>query len=189
MTAEELFKKISLLISDSGISHVVFTGGEPTMFIDRLVWVASKLSETFGFIRATFETNGENVPDSNLFVEENEVEYIWSISPKGPESNSGALFNQGHIEDWEDFFFDQCSDFDHYFKFVYTNAKDGEWILKMIRDFPELQAYQRIYVMPEGVTRDAINRKAEEVVDFCIKNNLKYAPREHINIWNDRQGV
>jgi hypothetical protein len=54
------------------------------------------------------------------------------------------------------------------------------FIEKIFLEYPNLNWEQRIWLMPEGVTKKELLSNAPEVFDICEKYNLNFSSRNHI---------
>lgn len=161
---EKLIKEVVEEIKKYHIKHVTITGGEPLLQeleIDKLMDALDKV----GDYKISLETNGTiftSLPFDTIIV-----------SPKKQKINMQVL--------------KQYSELDNvFFKFVYEKKDDRWWesiifSLKLLND--------KIYIMPEGKTRDEQLSKVDGVADYCVKNNYNMSLRLHVLIWNTRRGV
>jgi len=156
--------------------HVVWTGGEPILYINYIVEVMKLLGEKYS---CEVETNG-TIPVTNELIEV--VDYF-NISVKLRSSNQeNDIYNKKRINH------KALKSFPHdksYFKFVVIGIKDIDEILELHKQYPQYP----VYLMPEGITRDEIIKHAPKVVDICSKYNFMFSPREHIIIWDAKRGV
>ena len=181
--AHKLFTQTELqkVISESQAPHVIFTGGEPTLYqLDKLVLPGKKFH---------VESNGTIIPSQslNIRMEDDTVfsreamdekvisEFNWVISPK--LSNSFQEINEEAIvffakKDWS------------VFKFVAKNKAD----LIEINDFTNKYSVnrQKVFVGLEGTTLESQIRP--EMVEDIINSGFNFSPRLHVMLWGNTRG-
>ena len=75
-----------------------------------------------------------------------------------------------------------------YFKFVITEEDNWKEIKKNFLD-TNLIRKDQIVVMPEGVTRDEIQKHYDAVVELAVRETVRMSDRMHVTIWNEKTGV
>jgi 7-carboxy-7-deazaguanine synthase len=72
-------------------------------------------------------------------------------------------------------------------KFVYTGEDD----LNEIREIQNEIGFkdENIFLMPEGITPEDLDRNRLMTVEACIKNNINNTDSLHIMIWGNKRGV
>lgn len=143
--------------------HLVITGGEPMLQQS----VISSIRREFPDYYIEVETNGSQAvhcfDDVNLFT----------VSYK--TSNSGnAPYELKTINE-------KCV-----YKFVVCGEGDFEEIESVIKKY-SLPA-DKIFLMPEGVTREEILKKENFVSEYCKKNGYQFTTRLHILKWGNKRG-
>lgn len=189
-TPEEIFAFIK-----TGLSRrVVFTGGEPLAQQNRKSFrrlLGLFLSEVSPWCYE-FETEGTLVPNEQItHLVEMGVARI-NCSPKLQSAGMGDLEseykNSGglkHIASLNN----TC------FKFVVSNEDDIKEALSLITATCGEEGYlsprllSKIYLMPEGVTREVQLEKLPLIYDLAIKYNVSFVPRLHVLRHNDLKGV
>jgi organic radical activating enzyme len=156
-------------------SHLVITGGEPMLQQAGLAPLVKSLSEE-GY---TFEveTNGTIVPAPEM------LRHIghWNVSPKLRTSGNPSAGSQ--VPSALEVFAGLP---EAYFKFVVTGESDvGE--VCALRDRYGLEP-DRVLLMPEGRTPDALARKSAWLSEACVKNGFRFTTRLHIILWGDERG-
>lgn len=159
---ETTIKQAKKMIEAYHLKHVTFTGGEILTQEKELEKLLKELDIDYHF---SLETNGTiytSLPFNTIV-----------ISPKKQAINMKVLGKYSKRDNT-------------YFKFVYENNNDKFWesiifSLKIPRD--------RVYIMPEGKTREEQLNKLEEVADYCVKNNFNLSLRAHVLIYGNRRGV
>ena len=169
------------LIRESKSGHVIFTGGEPSLYrLDMLAEEKRKYHvESNGTIIPTQPLN-ITLPDGSVFTREGMDEAVisgfnWVISPK--LSNSRQKINTGSIEFWAD-----------------RNWGIFKFIAKTIDDIAEINTFiekfyiekSRVYIGIEGSSRESQLRP--ELADEIILNGFNYSPRLHVLLWGDVRG-
>lgn len=160
MQVNEVMSRIEALECAS----VVITGGEPFMQKDEVVLLHKVLIEK-GF-SVQYETSGKaGIPDlKSAFI---------VLSPKRPGRK--WLIDKKDIKKA------------HCLKFVYDSAETGGLIKRFIRD-NGIEA-SRVYIMPQGQTKEDQIAMMPEVFEFCIKNGFMMTPRLHVLCWGDKKGI
>ncbi len=175
----------------SGARHVVLTGGEPMMFPEQVGWLCDKLRDRDRVV--TIETNG-TVYASAVTPD------LWSVSPKlasaAPDGSSGQgsyAANQSarelHLKnlhpDALPFFLNGA---DVQYKFVVTGRLgDTTEVDEMVARYklpPE-----KVWLMPEGRSRDEVMDKAGWVADACKAKGYNLTLRLHTLMWGNRRGI
>lgn len=163
------------------ISHVVVTGGEPTLQHD-----LKEIVDYFNMQgkQITIETNGTRFVEGLTGV-------FLSISPK----MSNSYFQETEVaakihmlnnkfkktvKQWMD-------NNDYQIKFVVNGKEDLEEIVYLKN---ELQIpNNKIYLMPQGITTDEFKTKEKELFEQCFKYGFNYTPRMHIDIFGNVRGI
>ena len=167
--------EVQAKIQAFGCSHLVITGGEPMLQQAGLAPLVKSLSEE-GY---TFEveTNGTIVPAPEM------LRYIghWNVSPKLRTSGNPSAGSQ--VPSALEVF---AALPEAYFKFVVTGESDvGE--VCALRDRYGLEP-DRVLLMPEGRTPDALAKKSAWLSEACVKNGFRFTTRLHIILWGDERG-
>jgi len=157
MDLDEVVKKIESF--DCG--HVVFTGGEPTLYESEMKMLMFKL-DGYTF---EIESNGSRDISFNYFDQV-------TISPKLKSSGNRPYEIMALTGKYD-------------YKFVYV--KDGKEILECIKKY--CLSKEKVYIMPEGVTRKAQLGKHKEVIEFCLKHGFNFSPRLQVLTYDKKRGV
>jgi len=171
MTDDEIVKKILTFNS----SHIVFTGGECTLYQNMIVNIMDKLN----YHTCEVETNA-TIPLTEDFIDVVN-QFNMSVKLKGSNQLTEA-FDKKRINHLaiETFPINKS-----YFKFVISNMDDIEEAKSISATFPEFD----VWLMPEGMYREDVIKHSDFVVNQCIKNGWNFSPREHIIIWDTKRGV
>jgi len=148
-------------IIDSKAHIAIFTGGEPTLQI-------KEVKETINYVKQAMhnqapafhlETNGYRIPDTHYF------DYI-SFSPKD-EQTAQKVFNK---------------------------MKDNNKMKFDIKITTDLTTNRNLIMyatmlMPLTEFKEPTDTKTKQAVwEYCLKNNLKYTPRIHVDVWGKTKG-
>jgi 7-carboxy-7-deazaguanine synthase len=162
--------------------HVVLTGGEPMIFSES-VSLTHALRER-GF-HITVETAGTVWQDVACD--------LMSISPKlansTPAEREGGRWAAAH----ERLRLNPAAlraltaAYDYQLKFVVSQAEDLEEV-RSIRALVDTPA-ERVLLMPEGVTPEALAARSEWLVEICKAERFRFCPRVHVMLYGNRRGV
>ncbi len=172
-------------IEEHPAKHVVLTGGEPMIAKD-----IRELAEEIRKIgrHITIETAATVAPDGIACD-------LASLSPKllnsAPDSRLGVTWRRKHealrwqpavVRAWVD-------QGEYQLKFVITTPADVEELEGMLvslkRDIPR----ERVLLMPEGVTLEAIRAKAGWLGELCKRRGYRYAHRLQIELYGNKRGT
>ena len=155
--------------------HVVITGGEPLLQQAELEPLVSSLAN----VDFTFEveTNGTIAPSSGLL---NHIDQ-WNVSPK--LRTSGNALEERLVPMALEAFARLPNAF---FKFVAAAESDIDEVCGL-RDQYNIPP-NRVLLMPEGRTPEALQRKNEWLSEACMKHGFRFTTRLHIILWGDQRG-
>lgn len=162
-------------------SHVVITGGEPLLQIDISDVVKTLQNNHY---EVTLETNGTifNPNIHNAFL---------SISPKLKSSYAATgkeldkhTANNHFLEPTRQW---MSSDNDYQIKFVCNSEDDLKEILNIQKQLSIPS--NKIYLMPQGITKEQLRERQKTLFEACIKYNYNYAPRLHIEVFGNKRGI
>ncbi len=169
-------------VMDFGCRHVVLTGGEP--MIAPGVAALTRQFRDAG-LHITIETAG------TVFAEV--ACHLMSISPKlansTPTERDGGRWAAMHerLRFQADVLKKLMAAHDYQLKFVVAAAGD---VAELERMRLELNApVEKVLVMPEGVTREAMQQRGLWLAELCKQHGYRFSPRLHIDIWGDKRGV
>jgi len=172
--------QLKQLIAAHQSHHVIFTGGEPTLYqLDKLVIPGKKYH---------VETNGIYIPtepldvvltNQNRFLRKAMDESVissfnWVISPK--LSNSGQELNEESLFFWADKNYST-------FKFIVGNVEDLNEVEFILKKFNINK--QKVYIGLEGQTLQS--QLKPNLVDEIIIRGLNFSPRLHVLLWGARR--
>ena len=151
------------------------TGGEPLLQQAELAPLASSLKNRGWYVEV--ETNGTIAPEAEMA----EAVSQWNVSPK--TGSSGNPRDRREVPDALRAFRELPG---AYFKFVVVEPGDLEEVGTVVErhGLPR----DRVLLMPEGVTPDAIRRRGKWVAEACVRNGYRFTTRLHILLWGDERG-
>ncbi|UTF55592.1 7-carboxy-7-deazaguanine synthase QueE [Natronosalvus rutilus] len=172
--------------------HVVLTGGEP-MIHEQSVRLLDELAE-YGY-HTTVETNGTVYRDAAIDLA--------SISPKLSSSTPIPTRDPKGDGEWEmrhekrrinlEALANLIDEYDSQLKFVVTDPDDLSEIDELfdqIREEADTSvANDDVLLMPEGMTREELDEKRNDVAELAIERGYRYTPRLHVDLWNDEPGT
>lgn len=162
--------------------HVVLTGGEPMLFPESVILTRALRDRG---LHVTVETAGT--------VSQDVACDLMSISPKLSNSTpstreggrwaaihdrlrlNGAVLNT------------LTSAYAYQLKFVVSEASDLAEV-RAIRSLVNAPA-DRILLMPEGVTPEALASRGAWLVEICKAEGYRFCPRIHVLLYGNRRGV
>lgn len=177
-------------IEGYGADHVVLTGGEPLIH-DASATLLERLNEQ-GY-HTTVETNGTIVPDAPVDLA--------SVSPKLRSSTPTAEKDPKGEGEWEERHEAKridletlsliCERYDHQLKFVVTDRADMDEITDLLARLRERVSVrdEDVLLMPEGATRERLDKTRNQVAELAMKYGFRYTPRLHVDLWNDAPGT
>ena len=165
---------------------VVVTGGEP-MVAKEMAILLSKLREAGKHL--TIETAGTVAPEGVACD-------LASISPKlahstPDEARAGKAWVEKHerlrlqpevLRAW-------CSNYDFQLKFVVASEADVSEVQTVIESIGLEIAPERILLMPEGITQEALKARQAWLVEVCKRTGWRYSPRLHIDLFGNKRGT
>jgi len=168
--------------------HVVFTGGEP-MIHEESVALLDELAD-YGY-HTTVETNGTIHRDAAIDLA--------SISPKLASSTPTAERDPKGDGEWADRHDQRRIDmdalsalvdsYDSQLKFVVTGRDDMAEIGSLIERVREATSAtvpdEDVLLMPEGMTREELDAKRNNIAELAMEYGYRYTPRLHVDLWND----
>jgi 7-carboxy-7-deazaguanine synthase len=77
--------------------------------------------------------------------------------------------------------------FDYQLKFVVSDAEELQEIEDLIDEIGADRS--KVYLMPEGATRDQLESRRKWVYETCLELGYNYTDRLHILVYNDKKGV
>lgn len=146
-------------------NHIVWTGGEPTLQINKIYEVINYLGSKYTH---EIESNGTVDFDIKPFK-------LVTISPKKEAIKEEVLRNMSfHTKKV-------------YFKFVVENKKNFEFWMNLVEKLKINKS--NVLIMPLGRTHKQLVKNSRWLVELCKKENVRYSPRIQIHIWGKKRGV
>jgi 7-carboxy-7-deazaguanine synthase len=148
--------------------NISITGGEPLQHQNEKTFAEFVKICSDRFKRIIIETNGTIKPNEFLVFIDN---IVFSVSPKLSAfvADKNKRFKQEVLKFLN--YLDRS-----YFKFV---IKDQQDIDEVMNDFQFISA-DKIYLMPEGATKEEILKSAPFVISQCIEHGFKFSDRQHL---------
>lgn len=168
-------------IKSYNISHLILSGGEPTL--QNLGLLMRSLGKNF---TAEVESNGTRIPHLHIpnFLEQDYHLMQWNISPKF--SNSGEKIIPESLKHWS-----QLANKHEfvYFKFVVRKQFVREEIKEILDIINTHQIpSNRVLLMPEGIHLESQVSNIW-LHDECLKYGFRYTPRLHVLLFGNLRGV
>jgi len=169
-------------INEIGRKHICITGGEPLMHID-LSEIVDKLILNGNVV--TIETNG-------TYYDPSMPEAFMSISPKLRSSyNQPADSNEAKMHERNNNFLEPTQKWitshEYQLKFVINDDSDISEVLDIVDDLGADKS--KVYLMPQGITKEQLQQKSQWLFGQCIEHGFNYAPRLHIDLFGNKQGI
>ena len=176
IAVEDLLK----MVRESGMHHVVITGGEP--LLQREIGQLTTLLKDSVF-HITMETAGTVAPDFDCD--------LLSLSLKTSNSDPEGRWAERHRKLRLDLeparrLLDRAPDFQ--LKFVVRGGEDIPEILEIVEKLGVGPSW-KIQLMPEGRTAEDVAARAAEVAGLCREYGFRYTPRLHLSLFGGGRGV
>lgn len=172
--------------------HVVLTGGEPLIH-EASVRLLDELAD-YGY-HTTVETNGTIHRDAAIDLASISPKLASSVPTPDRDPKGDGEWAQRHEERRIDVdaLAALVDDYESQLKFVVTDADDLPEIADLVDRVREASATRirddEVLLMPEGMTRDRLDRTRNEVAELAIQYGYRYTPRLHVDLWNDSKGT
>jgi len=171
LTAEELVANVVSAGYDSEYNIVLITGGEPMLWqYNRVFFEALNLLKDYGYL-IHVETNGT----IKAFKEMDELVNFYAVSPKQTEYKNS----------YKKEVLDSYRGVEHIWKFVVGGKEDAYNVVEFVKKFG--LEYDDIYLMPEGVTVESLERSrsfitSEEGKEILKSLNYRMSERLQIEV-------
>jgi 7-carboxy-7-deazaguanine synthase len=165
---------------DSGLKHVVVTGGEPL------------IQREIGKLTSALRAAGAHITIETAGTVFREVECdLLSLSPKSSSSDPDGIWLERHRSTRREL--EPARRLlrrspEHQIKFVVRDESDIEEILGILRGL-DAEDPSRVLLMPEGRSVAEVAERAEQVAALCIKHGFRYTPRLHLDLFGGGRGV
>jgi 7-carboxy-7-deazaguanine synthase len=77
---------------------------------------------------------------------------------------------------------------DYQLKFVIAEPADVEGVESVVERLPGVDR-SKVLLMPQGVTREELNRRGPWVAAECLLRGFRYCPRLHIELYGNVRGT
>lgn len=158
--------------------NIVITGGEPFVQQKDLRALIEKLKAADPLYHIEFETNGTLIPLPEIDALTDQYNVSVKLSNSGVDEDDRINPSSLH------FFANSPKSS---FKFVIDSKEDLSEVLALMKEYNI--ANKAIYLMPQGTTVAAMQKKQQWLVEICKEYNFNYTERLHIHIWGDKRGV
>lgn len=173
-THSEIIKKIAALKKGTSVKNIVVTGGEPLLQQQQLAQLLG--NKLFADMTIEFETNGSMplLRDMKAFIAGRGTHngITFNISPKLADSGNKPYTVQRYPGS--------------VLKFVYVNKGSEKLISAFLKKH---RAGREVYIMPEGVTVEAMSSKYQDIIGYCTKNGFRFTPRLHIYLFGNTRAT
>jgi 7-carboxy-7-deazaguanine synthase len=164
-------------------NHVVITGGEPFLHHD-LNDLCKKYKE-LGY-HITLETAGTifQKVQCNLL----------SISPKLSNSTPHHMENgkyklrHDELRLQPDVVKKLMEISDYQLKFVIDSPEDTTEVREFLKSLGKIEK-SKVLLMPQGITREDLDKKSNWLVELCKEEGFRYCPRLHIDLYGNTLGT
>ena len=176
--AQCAIEDVAAAVAQYPCRNVILTGGEPMLQQPTLVQLMRLLRRTDPNYHFEVETNGTLLPTPEFQEQINQ----YNVSPKLENSNNSRKLREKPAV--YRFF---AADVRALFKFVLAEKTDLEEVLQLMTQY-SIPA-EKIWLMPEGNTRQKLLQRRRWLVEVCKQYNFRYTDRLHVQIWGSRKGV
>jgi len=155
--------------------HAVVTGGEP-MIVDEVIELTKALD-----MHVTIETAGTVYKPVKCD--------LMSISPKLANSTPEGKFAAQHerLRYQPEVLKKLIADYEYQLKFVVSGPGDLAEIESILT--ATNASRDRVVLMPEGTDDATLRTRATWITEICKRENFRYSPRLHIDLYGNRRGV
>lgn len=166
-----------------GCDHVVVTGGEPFLQ-SHVVDLINILIEKG--VHVTVETNGTKYLPSRAS--------LLSISPKLSSSSHDPDFSIMHESKRINLeaLVDMMKNNPYQLKFVINSQQEITEVKDLVVALSSMgikDVAKNVWLMPQGISDEQFNDRAQMLFDACKKYGFKYSDRLHVRIFGNKKGV
>lgn len=162
MSLSEILKKIKKYPA----KHLIITGGEPLIQQAEIMKLIKKLPDYY----IEIETNGTIKSNLDNYIN------LYNCSPKLSNSRNRS----GKKIILKKFPAKKTN-----YKFIVDKQNDIKEIKKFIRKYNLPK--NNVILMPQGAKKEELEKKSLWLVEICKKENLRFSPRLHINLWGSKR--
>lgn len=170
--------EVAALVAAFDCPNVILTGGEPMLQQPALAALMQHLRQTNPTYRFEVETNGTLVPTAAFEAAIDQ----YNVSPKLENSNNPQKLREKPAAYR---YFAQNPK--AHFKFVVAEKSDLIEVLDLAERYAI--APEKIWLMPEGNTRQMLSHRRRWLVEVCKAHGFRYTDRLHVQIWGSKKGV
>lgn len=188
----ELIAKIKDEITTRNINKInslVFTGGEPTIYIND---ITNFIRKHIDFIKQYFnmieiETNGSfdisnHFPIFERISNKDNLLVQFNVSPKNLSNTKVHLHEDNYKE------FDKWLNYKNViFKFVVSDENDFNEIVEYVDKYKIPN--HKVFIMPMGITKEEILEVQNNLIDLILNKGYNLSTRLHILLWDNKKGV
>jgi len=182
MEAQHLGSILANVRRHWGVEYVVLTGGEPMIQeeIPQLTEGLKKLG-----LHITIETSGTQYAPVKCD--------LMSISPKlansTPVEREGGRWAKQHdrLRLQKSTLKKLMKDYEYQLKFVVQAPEDMDEIRKLVEDLRARK--NRVVLMPEGTDPAVLHERSLWLIEICKRENYRFTPRLHIDLYGNRRGI
>lgn len=156
-------------------AHIIFTGGEPLLYVDNLIDFVKFLRKDIENLYVEVETNGTVCPPEDFANQ-------YNVSPK-LSTSSMPLEKRLKLEVLTWFVRTGKA----IFKFVITQGKDITEVLEIVNSAKIPPS--SVYLMPVGGSRAVLEQSSVLVWELCRTYYFQFSPRLHISVFDKSTGV
>jgi 7-carboxy-7-deazaguanine synthase len=165
---------------DSGVAHVVVTGGEPL------------LQREIGDLTAGLTRSGHHVTVETAGTVDSDFDCdLLSVSPKTANSDPQGAWRERHRRLRTDLapLKRLLGRFpEHQLKFVVTDGDDIPEVLRVLDGVGDVDP-SRVLLMAEGRSASEVADKAPTISALCSEHGFRYTPRLHLDLFGGGRGV
>lgn len=174
----------TILHGMENLTHLVITGGEPFLQADAVTKLIQHLRKHKKELHVTIETNGTIYHEA--LAKETD---LFSISPKLSTSFAGQeTGNAINIKSLQSFLDNKTEEKNLQLKFVISTEKDENEIKEALKKLKGI-SNNDILLMPLGSDGNSLEETTTLVMEMAIRNNWRFAPRLHIALFGNKEGV
>jgi 7-carboxy-7-deazaguanine synthase len=183
---EEALEKVKGLIKNKKIKNIVFTGGEPLLFQNEIIFLINKIKELYKKeelkvnLEFEIETNGTIELKKEFIPLLNKSNIFFNISPKPRHSQIKGFENKVFPKLIEQLMKLEEEIGKELFivKFIVNSEKDKKFIFETIKKFKI--SNNKVFVQANCISKEECLKKGKELIEFCLKNNFNFSSRLHL---------
>jgi organic radical activating enzyme len=162
---------------------VVFTGGEPLLYIESSVLIEFMEYLVHNGHRITFETNGSiNIDFEKYSIYKNAV-FALSVKLSNSEEPYTKRIQPSVINNIA------VNAKDAFFKFSIDEQSINIGLDEEIEEIISYSSTTEVFCMPLGGSKEDVEKNALPLIEYCKSNGFNYSDRLHIRIWDQNKGV